>query len=183
MQIAENKRIRIFLQDICPPFKHFKDLVYGRNKNPIYYFYFKEDKNLKKIVLFVMALAIISTSFVNVYALDDERESIEGEKYSYVSIVNSSITKNGNTATCKSTIIAVSSVTKIVITQKLQKKVSGEWTNVKTWSKTFNSSTATYTNSKGSLSSGTYRTRTVAKVYKNSNYETVSVNSTTAKIS
>ena len=49
MQIAENKRIRIFLQDICPPFKHFKDLVYGRNKNPIYYFYFKEDKNLKKI--------------------------------------------------------------------------------------------------------------------------------------
>jgi hypothetical protein len=35
VQIAENKKIRIFLQDNCPPFKHFKDLVYGRNKNPI----------------------------------------------------------------------------------------------------------------------------------------------------
>ena len=87
MQIAENKRIRIFLQDICPPFKHFKDLVYGRNKNPIYYFYFKEDKNLKKIVLFVMTLAIISTSFVNVYANDDEREPIAGERYSYTNTI------------------------------------------------------------------------------------------------
>ena len=138
---------------------------------------------MKKIVLFVMTLAIISTSFVNVYANDDEREPIAGERYSYTNTISSRIGVSGKTATCKSIIVAVSSVTKIVVTQKLQKKVSGEWTNVKTWSKTFNSFTATYTNSKGSLSSGTYRTRTVAKVYKNSNYETVSANSSSISVS
>ena len=130
-----------------------------------------------------MTLAIISTSFVNVYAIDDEREPITGERYSYTNTISSRIGVSGKTATCKSIIVAVSSVTKIVVTQKLQKKVSGEWTNVKTWSKTFNSFTATYTNSKDSLSSGTYRTRTVAKVYKNSNYESVSANSSSISIS
>ena len=138
---------------------------------------------MKKIVLFVMTLAIISTSFVNVYANDDEREPIAGVRYSYTNTISSRIGVSGKTATCKSIIVAVSSVTKIVVTQKLQKKVSGEWTNVKTWSKTFNSFTATYTNSKSSLSSGTYRTRTVAKVYKNSNYETVSANSSSISVS
>jgi len=42
---------------------------------------------LKKIVLFVMTLAIISTSFVNVYANDDEREPIAGERYSYTNTI------------------------------------------------------------------------------------------------
>ena len=138
---------------------------------------------MKRIVLLAVILAMMSVSVFGVYALDEERESREGEKYAYTSIVNSNITKSGKTATCKSTIIAVSSVTKIVVTQKLQKKVSGKWTNVKTWSKTFNSFTATYTNIKGSLSSGAYRTRTIAKVYKNSNYESISTNSSSMIIS
>ena len=75
-----------------------------------------------------------------------------------------------------------SGVTKISFTQKLQKKVNSEWTNIKTWSKTVNSNFVSFTNKKSSLSSGTYRTRTEAKVYKNSNCESVIKNSTSVTI-
>lgn len=100
--------------------------------------------------------------------------------YLYTNSVSSNISISSKTATCKSTIVGQSGVTtKIVITQRLQKKVDGSWTNVKSWTNTYNQTSAVFTNTKSSLASGTYRTRTIAKVYKGTAYETVTANSTT----
>lgn len=138
----------------------------------------------RKSTIFLIVMLLLILQSVNFYASeDDTRDDDVILRYEYVSYINSTLKIISKTATCKSIITGRSGVTKIIVTQKLQKKVSGEWTNVKTWSKTANTSATSFTNSKSSLSSGTYRTRTVAKVYKNSNYETVSKNSDSVKIS
>ena len=53
------------------------------------------------------------------------------------------------------------------------------WIDVTSWSKTFNTYTAIYSTSKSSLSSGTYRLKTIAKVYNGSDYETITIYSST----
>ncbi|MFR1184880.1 MAG: hypothetical protein ACLSDC_04220 [Ruminococcus sp.] len=70
--------------------------------------------------------------------------------------------------------------TKVVVTHTLEKKSGKWWIDVTSWSKTFNTYTAIYSTSKSSLSSGTYRLKTVAKVYKGSAYETITIYSKTA---
>ncbi|WP_410068679.1 hypothetical protein [Ruminococcus sp.] len=87
---------------------------------------------------------------------------------------------SNKTATCKSTVRGISgTTTKIVITQTLQKKNGSSWNKYSSWTKTFNSWYAIYSNSKESLSSGTYRVKTVAKVYNGSAYETITIYSKT----
>lgn len=140
---------------------------------------------MKKCLTVLLAAAMLSTSLFCVNAADLETPIDEEiiEEYAYTLNVYSEISASSNTATCRSTVIGKSGVTKIVVSQKLQKKVDGTWTNIKKWTKTVTSVSTTFTNTKSSLSSGTYRTRTVAKVYKGNDYETVSANSTTVKIS
>ena len=135
---------------------------------------------MKKIISLFLVFALISISLVNVFAVSEEPIFGGAEIspcYEYMTNLKSILTISSKSATCKSTVMAKSGVTKIVVTQKLQKKSNDKWTSVATWSKTFTSISAVYTNKKSSLSSGTYRTRTVAKVYKGSTYETVTKNS------
>ena len=140
---------------------------------------------MKKLFAFVLTLALLSLSLVNVYAALEEPTCEDYEispYYVYTTSLNSVLAISSTSGTCKSTVLAQSGVTKIVVSQKLQKKVDGTWENVSTWKKTFTASYAVYTNTKSSLSSGTYRTRTVAKVYKGSNCEQAAQNSSTVKI-
>ena len=131
------------------------------------------------LMMVISLFSAFSVNAVDIVAPVDE-EIID--EYAYTVSVSANLSINSNTATCRSTVYANSYVTKIALTQYLQKKVNGSWTNIKTWSKTVNTYVISYTNTKSSLSSGTYRTRTVAKVYKNSSYETVSSNSSTVQI-
>ena len=140
---------------------------------------------MKKLITLFLTLALLSLSLVNAYAAAEKPSFGDYEIspcYLYTTKLTSSLTISSKSGTCKSTIIAQSGVTKIVVSQKLQKKVEGAWENVSTWKKTYTTYIATYTNTKSSLSSGTYRTRTVAKVYKGSDYEQISANSTTVNI-
>jgi hypothetical protein len=139
---------------------------------------------MKKLITIFLTSALLFSNFVSVYAVGEDVFQNDEiiEEYENTSYVNSKLTISTKLGTCKSIITGRSGVSKIVITQKLQIKSSDTWKNVDTWTKTFSSSSATYTNTKSSLSSGTYRTRTVAKVYKGSKYETVSANSSTVKI-
>jgi hypothetical protein len=140
---------------------------------------------MKKIIATLLSLVLLSLPLVTACAVTEDYLVPEETElpYQYTSLIKSTISISSKTATCKSTISASSSVSKIVITQKLQKKSGDEWTTVTSWSETVSSSAAIYKNSKGSLSSGTYRTRTVAKVYKGSDYETVTNNSSSATVS
>lgn len=101
--------------------------------------------------------------------------------YLYTDKISGTLSISNKTVTCKSTVRGISgTTTKIVITQTLQKKNGSSWNKYSSWVKTFNSWYAIYSNPKESLSSGTYRVKTVAKVYKGSAYETITVYSKTA---
>ncbi len=98
--------------------------------------------------------------------------------YLYSREVTSALAFSGKTANCMSYIRGIPGITtKIVVTQVLQKKSGSEWTKVKKWSKTVSASICNFSNT-ASVSSGTYRVKTVAKVYKGSSYETIKVFST-----
>lgn len=98
--------------------------------------------------------------------------------YLYSSEIRSTLVFSGKTANCMSYIRGIPGITtKIVVTQVLQKKSGSEWTKVKKWSKTVSASVCNFSNT-ASVSSGTYRVKTVAKVYKGSSYETIKVFST-----
>lgn len=138
---------------------------------------------MKKLLSLALILVIsLSASIISVSAETTNDDYGIMPYYAYTTTLNSDLSISSKTATCKSVIVGSPGVTKIVVTQKLQKKVSGEWTNVKTWTKTYTTATASFTNTKSSLSAGTYRTRTVAKIYNGSAYETVSGNSTSKTI-
>ena len=122
-------------------------------------------------LMLMMVISLFSAFSVNAVDIDAPVDEEIIDEYAYTVSVSANLS-----------IYANSYVTKIALTQYLQKKVNGSWTNIKTWSKTVNTYVISYTNTKSSLSSGTYRTRTVAKVYKNSSYETVSSNSSTVQI-
>ena len=91
----------------------------------------------------------------------------------YTNSASSTLTVSGKTATCKSTAVGYANVTtKIVMEQTLQKKTSsGDWSEVVSWSETDTGYKGSATNTKSSLSSGTYRLKTVFTVYAGNDYE------------
>lgn len=137
----------------------------------------------KKIFSIILSLILVATclSAQASAAVVDTGNSEIAPAYSYTISASSTLSINSSkTATCKSVVAGMSGIaTKIVFTQRLQKKVNGTWTNVKTWTGTYERVSASFTNTKTSLASGTYRVRTIAKVYSGSAYETVTTNSTT----
>ena len=64
-------------------------------------------------------------------------------------------------------------MTKIEATQYLEKKVLLWWSEVDSWNKTVNSNSLNMSNTKYNVGSGTYRLRTVFKVYSGSNSEEI----------
>lgn len=139
---------------------------------------------MKRIFAILLSIVMSLGMGFSAYALPEEETPIDIEfvdEYSYTDKISSDMSISNNTATCKSVVRGDTSLaTKIVITQTLQKKNGNSWTYVTSWSKTFNTWYAIFTTSKSSLSSGTYRLKTVAKVYSGNNYETITVYSRTA---
>lgn len=132
---------------------------------------------MKKIISLALLVVMIATfGATQAFAATNDDISL---MYVNTTSISSTLSISSKTAQCKSSVIGNSNCTKIVVTQKLQKKSGDSWVKVETWTKTFNGKVANYANSKGSLASGTYRVRTVAKVYNGSSYETVTKNSAT----
>lgn len=95
--------------------------------------------------------------------------------YSYTNECNSYLSVSGTTATCESYATGYYNKTdKVVIKQILQKKTSSvSWEDVCSWTTTVYSFHGSAINNKYSLSSGTYRLKTVFTVYAGTSYETI----------
>ena len=122
-------------------------------------------KHLSALLLVVIVLSLICG--ITAYAVEP--------RYIYTTSATSTINISSSTAYCKGTARGNSSVTKIEATQYLEKKSGTTWSTVSgcTWSDSASSNSLTISNSKSNLTSGTYRVRTVFKVYSGNNYETV----------
>jgi hypothetical protein len=138
---------------------------------------------MKKIISIFFSLLMIMSMSLTAFGAPELQSPIDDDVsvcYSYTDSASSSLSISSKNATSKSVVIGISgTTTKIIVTQTLQKKNGSSWEKVASWSKTFNSWYAIYTNSKSSLSSGTYRVKTSAKVYSGTSYETVTTYSTT----
>lgn len=117
------------------------------------------------LVFIIAVMGLTSTAFAQETSVYDL----------YTDIAENSLSISGTTATCTSKATGYSGkATKILITQTLQKKnSSGNWDKVNSWTKTFNSNKALIVNYEYKLSKGTYRLKSVFKVYSGSDYETI----------
>ncbi|MDE6678117.1 MAG: hypothetical protein K2K02_03655 [Ruminococcus sp.] len=134
---------------------------------------------IKKVASLLCAI-VLSTSFVVGNVASATVILPDSPAYSYTRECSSDLSISGTTATCKSSVIGYyNKTTKIVIKQTLQKKNSSDkWEDVCSWSDTIYSFKGSLTNTKSSLSSGTYRLKTVATVYAGTEHETITKYST-----
>lgn len=135
---------------------------------------------LKKLLSLVVAAICICSFSANTYAAETSAPAVLeiSPRYSYTISTTSVLTTSGKSATCESSITANFEVTKIVINQYLQKKSGSSWGTVPngSWTKTVNTFVGSAENTKSSLSSGTYRLKTVFTVTtKTGQSETVTV--------
>lgn len=124
------------------------------------------------LLLLIVSLAIGMSSGVGAKEISpDYGISLTYEKFIDGS---STLTISGSTAKCVSTVRGSSGVTKILISQVLQKKnAAGEWVYITNWSKTQNGKNGDASNSKSNLAKGSYRLKTTFTLYYNSSTETV----------
>ena len=138
---------------------------------------------MKKIVSFALAaLLALNTSLIVSADPDPETPAEPGiiEEYQYTSSISSDLYISNNTADCRSTVIGYSNTaTRVEITQTLQKKSGNSWNFYTSWVKNYYTWYGMLTTTKSGLSSGTYRLKTVAKVYSGNSYETITVYSST----
>lgn len=128
---------------------------------------------LKRLVALCCSV-ILSTSFVIGTSTSAAVIPPDRPTYSYTSDCSSSLSISGSTATCESKLLGYSgTTTKIVVKQILQKNNSGRWEDICSWTHTSYTFFASVTNYKYSLTSGTYRLKSVFTVYSGSNYETI----------
>lgn len=133
-------------------------------------------KKMKKVISVLMAAMMIGT--VGISASANELNSAVDDgiilHQEYTDNAYSTLSISNKKATCKSVVNGKSGVTKIYVTQILQRKISSNnWTDHAIWYRTEYSSSLTFTNTSGTLPSGTYRVKTVAEVYKGSSFETI----------
>lgn len=129
---------------------------------------------VKKLASFLCAI-VLSTSFAVGNIASAAVIPPDAPAYSYTYDCSSELSISGTTATCTSTVTGYyNQTTKITILQTLQKKnSSGDWDYVCSWSSIIYNYCGSLTNTKSSLSSGTYRLKTVATVYAGTANETI----------
>ncbi len=137
-------------------------------------------KIIATLSAFVMVTSLISATTTSYAAVIPP----DSPSYSYTNDCNVSLSISNQKATCESTLTGYyNETTKIVITQTLQKKNSNNtWDDICSWSTTIYNFRGSLTSTKSSLSSGTYRLKTVFKVYAGSNYETITAYSNSKTI-
>lgn len=139
---------------------------------------------MKKVLSILVATAMMFCFCVCTYADDTDTNYNDqiSPQYSYTERISSTISKSGTTLTCRSTVSGFSGTTKITITQELQKKNGTSWPSINGRGTTVFSSHANFVQPYSNVDKGTYRVKTIAKVYKGSNYETVTAYSTTVSV-
>lgn len=135
-------------------------------------------KKIICLILFVVFSACMATS-VSALNVDRVIDDEIGLQYVYTNYVTSRLNISSKTATCTSTVNGIpGKVTRITITQELQKKNGTSWKSILGRGTTVYTSSAYFVQKHTGLSSGTYRVKTIAKVYSGTSYETVTAYST-----
>lgn len=133
-------------------------------------------KRMKRFISVLMATMVIGTAGMSVSA-NELSSAVDDEIILYhenASEANSTLSISSRKATCTSYIKGKPGVTKIYVTQILQKKTSSNgWTDHSIWYRTEYSSSLTFKNTSGTLSSGTYRVKSIADVYMGTSCETI----------
>jgi len=138
---------------------------------------------MKKFICLILTVILTCCMTISVFASCEEVAMTDevDARYAYTNRIESTLSISSKNATCKSTVQGSSkTVTKIVVKQTLQYKSGTKWLNVTSWVKTVNTFSLRFNNTKYNIGSGTYRVKTVAKVYKGSAYETITIYSKTA---
>ena len=134
---------------------------------------------MKKMVSIIMVVVMILTPITTVNASAAEYSTYDLSAYNK----SSSLTISNNTATCRSKFYGTSNISRVKVTQSLQKKSWFTWSNVSSFSTTITGKNASFTNTKSSLSSGSYRLKSVFTVtMSDGQTETVTVYSDTKTI-
>jgi len=128
---------------------------------------------MKRVLTVFVVTILFSLLPFNIIASAAEDES--GTRFQYISSCSSTLTTSGTSATGISKVTGYNGeTTKIVITQTLHRRNSyGNWVSVQSYSGTYYYFKATLSKTYSSLSSGTYRLKSVFTVYAGSNSETV----------
>lgn len=133
-------------------------------------------KRMKRFISVLMAAMMIGTTGMSVSA-NELSSAVDDEiilHQEHADSVYSTLSISSKKATCKSVVDGKSGVTKIYVTQILQKKTSSNgWTDHSIWYRTEYSSSLTFKNTSGTLSSGTYRVKSIADVYIGTSCETI----------
>ena len=103
-----------------------------------------------------------------------------GLRYTYTIAHTEALTVKSGTATATATLLGYSTTTKVETKMYLQQSKSGSWTNVKSWSGTFNGSSGTLKKT-ATVAKGSYRMKVVYTVYSGTKKETITAYSTTVK--
>ncbi len=137
---------------------------------------------MKKFICLFLSIMFSVFMATSAFALEVDQaidEEIELQ-YVYTNYVTSMLSISSKNATCKSNVNGIpGAVTKITVTQELQKKSGSTWTSIYGRGKTVFTSNTSYVQTYSSLDSGTYRVKTIAKVYSGTSYETVTAYSST----
>lgn len=136
---------------------------------------------MKKIICLILSVVFSACMATSTFALDVDSvvdENVELQ-YVYTSRVTSSLIITSKTATCESVVKGYpDKVTKITVTQELQKKDGSTWTSIRGRGKTVYTFSTSFVQTYSSIDSGTYRVKTIAKVYSGTSYETFTAYST-----
>ena len=120
-------------------------------------------KKLIKIMSIIMAMLIaLSASTVAFAETDDSSDNEIELRYSTIGTNSSKLTISGINATCSATLTAKYSTT-LSIKMELQKKSSGTYSTVKTWTKSANSTGTAVTGSRTINPLSTYRLKVTFK--------------------
>jgi len=142
---------------------------------------------IKRLISTIIA---ISTIFCFALTASAETVTLEGSgitpRYKYAASVSSYLTINGTTGICDSIGNGMSGVTKIVVTQTIEKHWAlGIFIRVDnaSWTTTVNSMSAFVTNKKYNLPTGTYRMVTDFTFYMGNQSEKITVYSSEEVVS
>ena len=136
---------------------------------------------LRRLIGIILCLAMLMVGTAMVFAdeLDEPVTEEPIEEYQYANDVRAdiSISSSGTATFTANAKGQIGIATKITGTCYLQKRKNGSWTNIKTVEGTTYSLSLTLSSTKTNLANWKYRTHAVFKVYSGSNYETITVNS------
>ena len=134
---------------------------------------------MRKLFSIIVAAIMLLCAGITASADPEPETPVEPgiiEEYQYTNYIRSLLSIQNDTAYCKSVVMGFPDIaTKIEITQTLYQVFGPYEYYVHSWSHTYYDWYASFQNTRSSLGGGTYRVKTVAKVYSGSNYETVSL--------